>query len=196
MRGHLGRHVRLAAGSGLALLLALGVTGCGGDDPVADPTPTPTPTVSETASPSPTATPTPESPYENDPAVKAARAFAAAVARSINADDRSFRKTFPTLTPAGRKQVPPSFEIELGTDYPGPWPFTPVQIKGAGDRKSVFGCYRGGWALDRKTGKPVNPKRIKPFQFDVARVGGSWKVDAMYSGTHDCKGVAITEVKF
>lgn len=181
--------------------LALGVSACGGSDAKASDDPTTSTSVTTSATPSPTPTPSPTaeplSPFEDKAPVKAARAWDVAMAQSVNARDRSLAAVVPLATARGLALSKKLAEEDIAANVrrPGPQPWTPVnvQIKARVARLST--CYMTyGWAVDRKTGKPVEKRKVEPILLEMRRVGDQWKFEYGQQGTGDCSGVRITEV--
>jgi hypothetical protein len=175
----------------------------GGDDASADEpsdvSSTSTPTASATSSPTKTPRPAPEplSRFEGDPAVKAARAWAAAAARSITAGQEDLAQAKPFMTPNGQRVIPPLAADEIGLEYPGPVPFTPTSVDHAGSRANLDVCFwSAGFGLDRKTGQPAHAREVIPMQFAMVRQGGSWKINAFYSSQASCSKVPVKGVGF
>jgi hypothetical protein len=51
-----------------------------------------------------------------------------------------------------------------------------------------------GWSVHPGTGKTVDRRKVTPVLFEMRKVAGKWKFDALYSGAGDCASVKITEV--
>jgi len=185
------------------LTLALSVSACGGSDAKAADDPSPSTSATTSASPTPTPTPTPTSeplsPFEDQAPVKAARAFLAAVARAVNAGDRSMKSVAPLATPAGVGVIALTVKSDLDrpATLPGPQPFTPVNVRKHGALATISTCMKTeGWSLDAKTHKRWEKPKVSPILIDMRRVGGQWKFDNTAFGTGDCSGVKITEVRW
>ena len=154
-------------------------------------------------SPSPTATTSapakPLSPFEHDAPVKAARGWASALGRAVNAHDTSMQSLRHWVTDHGRTMSQQEVASDLQHHYtwPGPQPFTPVHVAVDGDAATIAACALGrGWSQD-KSGAPVVHKRtIWPVEIRLMKAGGSWKVDALYSSQADCGGVRVPGVKW
>jgi hypothetical protein len=184
----------------LLLALALAAAACGGDDdPKATDDPTTTTSVTPTPTPAPTPTATPLSPFEDRAPVRAARTFMVRVARAINAGDRSMQSVSALTTPAGIAGTAAAVaaEVDRPATMPGPYPFTPVAVRVHGGRADVVACMlTHGWSLDNKTHKVWEKRTVEPTVLTFKRVGGRWKFDHTASGTADCSGVALTEVRW
>lgn len=155
--------------------------------------PSSTPTVTET--PTPTPTERPLSRFEDEPQVVVARKWAAAMARGINAKDRSFKAAAPFMTKAGRERVNPDAEPDIGLRYPGPMPFTPTDVTVNGRRAEVSVCWWAlGFALDAKTKRPADKRKIEPATLFVKKEGNRWKVDDLLSAQGDCSKVPVKGV--
>lgn len=185
----------------LAGFLLLASCGSGGDTAADEPRGA---TTSTTSSPSPStraATPTPSadplSRFEGDPAVKAARAWAAAAARSITAGQADLAQAEPYMTAHGQRVIPPLAKDEIGLKYPGPVPFTPTGVDRTGSAATLDVCFwSAGFGLDKKTGQPAHGRRVIPMQMDMVRQGGSWKINAFYSSEASCSKVPVKGVGF
>jgi hypothetical protein len=187
----------------LLVVLALAVSACGGDDADASEKPTTSASPSETPTPTATPTPTPSaeplSPFEDRAPVKAARAWAVAMATSINARDRSLAAVARVSTTRGLDQsrILAKEDIDNNVLRPGPQPFTPINVQIKGGVARLNTCYLTyGWAVDRKTRKPAEKRKVEPIVLELRRVGGKWKYDYGQQGTGDCQGVRITGVKW
>jgi hypothetical protein len=188
----------------LGLALALGPSACGGgSDPKSTEDPTQAASVSQTPTPTPTSTPTPtEAPlsaFEDKPAVVALRAWAVAEATTVNARQRSMA-SLTGLTTARGLGLTKSFaadDIAHGYRLPGPHPFTPVAVQVHGALAKVSTCFLlRGWSLYPKTQKQVRKRAVVPAVFEMRKVAGTWKLDNYYSGTADCAGVDVREVRW
>jgi hypothetical protein len=191
----------LAAPLAAALLLS----GCGGsdDDPAPAPSPTPSPSASETATPTPSPTasdsPVALSPFEDRAPVKAARAWAVALGKAVNAHDTSMQSLGSTVTSAGREASKQAVGDDLGDGYtwPGPQPFTPVHVGTQGKASSIDSCFlTRGWSVDPQTGDKVNARKVGPIQINLVKDGGKWKVDSALVGKADCSGVKVVGEKW
>lgn len=76
---------------------------------------------------SPSSSAEPLSPYENDPAVRVLRAWAAETARTINTGHYDSAALKALMTPALAKAKKNLAGGEVGCHYPGPLPFTPIR---------------------------------------------------------------------
>ena len=176
----------------------------GGDDASADePTGASSASGTPSASPSASASKTPTPPaqplsrFEGDPAVKAARAWATAAARSITAGQEDLARAKPFMTPNGQRVIPPLAADEIGLKYPGPVPFTPTSVDHAGSEATLDVCFwSAGFGLDRKTGQPSHAREVIPMQFAMVHQGGSWKINAFYSSQASCSKVPVKGVGF
>lgn len=178
------RRATPAALTACALLAAVALTGCGGDDEPQAAPPSPSvsaePTPSRTPSPSPARTPL--SRFEDRPEVRVLRTWGLAYAKAINAGNRQYPTLRPLMTGSGFqglvKYIAPDDE---GLYYPGPVPFTPTAVKGAGGTARVPACtWTQGWAQDPATKKPARPKQVRSSYFTVQREDGRWKVSGFY----------------
>ena len=197
---------RRTAALGAALVaLALAVSACGGSkaDATDEPSRTVSPSTSVTPTPTPTPTPSPTaeplSPFEGKAPVKATRAYIEAVGRSVNAGDKTLKAVRGIATPAGITSSLNVFHTDLagGYHWPGPEPYTPTALRNAGNSATVSACMLiTGWSVHPATGKTVGRRKVSPVLFEMKKVGGHWKFDAMYSGTGDCGSVKIPEVRW
>lgn len=90
--------------------------------------PAPVPVPSTPSPPvSPSSSAEPLSPYENDPAVRVLRAWAAETARTINTGHYDNAALKALMTPALAKAKKNLAGGEVGCHYPGPLPFTPIR---------------------------------------------------------------------
>jgi hypothetical protein len=201
----MGRTRRASVLVASALSGSLLLASCGGGDDASADEPTDVssasaaPTASATPTPTKTSRPAPEplSRFEGDPAVKAARAWAAAAARSITAGQEDLARAKPYMTPNGQRVIPPLAADEIGLEYPGPVPFTPTSVDHAGSGATLQVCFwSAGFGLDRKTGQPAHAREVIPMQFAMVRQGGSWKIDAFYSSKSSCSKVPVKGVGF
>lgn len=206
---HQGHHVtfssRLRATSLVAVLACLGlaVSACGGDDAKADdkPSASASATTSETPTATPTPTPTAEplSPFEDKAPVKAARAWAVAMAKAVNKRDRSVRAVAALATERGLTLSKALAQPDIDHDYyrPGPQPFTPVNVQVKARTARLNLCYLTfGWAEDRKTHQRAEKRKVESIVFEMRQVGGRWKFDYGRQGTGDCAAVKITPVRW
>lgn len=196
------RFRRLRGGVALvaAALAAGSLAGCGGGStPDSAPPATVSATVSSTPSPSesatPTSTPEPLSPFENEAPVKVLRKWAAAYARDVNAHRSDLKSAQQYESPSGITVLPATATNDLGLHYPGPLPFTPVDVKVAGHKAEVAVCVWGhGFAVDPKTNRPGQKKEIFPSTFEMSHHGRRWLVDNAVNGSADCGGVKVKGV--
>jgi hypothetical protein len=181
--------------------VALTASACGSDDADASDKPSTSVTSSATpsATPTPTETPTTEplSPFEDQAPVKAARAWDVAMAQSVNAHDRTLAAVAPLATARGLALSKKLAEEDIAANVrrPGPQPWTPVNVQVKGRVARLNTCYMTyGWAVARKTGKPVEKRKVEPILLEMRRVAGQWKFEYGQQGTGDCSGVRIQEV--
>ncbi len=157
-----------------------------------------TPSTSASAT-SPSPTPTRAlSPFEQDPAVKAIRAWAAQAGRTVNKgryDDAALNALMTNYFRKGMKAV---LGGEVRFRYPGPIPFTPTSVKVTdSSNRDVHICVvASGFSLNRKTGRPAQKHTVLPFDSGAAEVNGKWLVSQFRSAKFSCTGVRIQEVKF
>jgi len=193
---------RTTLSAAVLLVLALGVSACGGDDsPKADePSDSPT-TASATPTPTPTPTPTqaPLSPFEDRPQVQGLRAWAAAATQDVNARAREFptARKLEVDTDKVRSDVSISFHEEFDKYFPGPLPFTPVAVTGSGRHAVVSTCVIGsGFALTKQGGPRAEKRKVIPVVFTMAKEHSSWLLAGIVAGTGDCGGVKVKGVQW
>jgi hypothetical protein len=197
----MGRRAAARAATAIAATCAL-LTACGGsDEPAADQpveaSSTPAPTESsEPASPTREAKPKPSakplSRFEEEAPVKAARAWAAAYGTAINDRDESFATLSAHTTAEGRQRMVGYGAEDAGLFYPGPLPFTPVGVRVDGTAAQVPLClWAEGFALDRKTKQPANPRLVAGGALTMVKQGGRWKVDDLVEDDVDCSRINV-----
>ena len=193
--------VHRVVAAGALLALGLGSSGCGGSsNAIADAgkTASVSPSAASTsASPSPTKKPKAEplSRFEGDPAVKVARAWAAAVARDINARSHSLARARKYELSSDNPHFAYSVYEEFDKYYPGPVPFTPVAVTRDGASRKVTTClWAGGFARTRRGGPRATKHSIVGIEFTARRAAGSWKLTDVLGATVDCAGVKVEGV--
>lgn len=188
---------RMTATAAAGTLLLLGAA-CGGEQPGTTQQPvgatstsaTPSPTPVETPSPTPTTRPL--SRFEDEPPVIAARKWAAAMARGVNARDRSFKAAAPFMTKAGRERFSSYAQEDFGLRYPGPMPFTPTAVTVNGRSAEVSVCWWAyGFALDPKTKRPADKRKIEPATLFMKKEVGRWKLDDQLLAQGNCGNVTV-----
>jgi hypothetical protein len=198
--------VRGAAVAALAAFTVCALAACSSSKPGAQPvssTPPPTSAAPTSSSSAPTATqasptPTPTkalSPYEADPAVKALRAWAAQVGRTVNHGKYDDAALDALMTPSMPKTMKNVAGGEIGHRYPGPLPFTPtrVTVTGSTERDVRICIVGGGYSLNPKTGKPFSAHHVQAVDAAATLSGGRWLVSQFYAGSFSCVGVQIAE---
>jgi hypothetical protein len=185
----------------MLLVLAVAVSACGGSDPKATDDPTETASVTQTPTPTPTPTPTqaPLSPFEGKAPVKAARAWADALGRAVNSNTFTAATLGQVATPAGVKasETVTRLDTSHGYQWPGPMPFTPVNVRAGGGTARIAVCtYLRGWAIDPKTGKLATPNKVGPAMVVMKHTSNGWLFEALQVGSADCSGVVVTGVKW
>lgn len=198
------RHGRRAAGVVLVTALGASLAGCGGSDEPTSTGPTsaaPSASPSESATPSPSASPTATTPalsrFEDQPAVQAARAWAAAVGRDVNNGDHGFATAKPLTVPASRKLIDTyaGEDITKKLQYPGPLPFTPVRVREAGNTVTIVSClWSSGWGLDPATQKPKDKRVILGADFVMQKSGTAWLLKRNDVNGIDCSKVNVKGV--
>jgi hypothetical protein len=187
----------------LAALILLGAAACGSGDSAAGPAPltsTPTTTAPTTAPPTTPATSeapeaNPLSRFEDDPAVKALRTFAASVGTSINDDDASLKAAWPVMTVHGRTVFQQVAASDVRLFYPGPLPITPTRVQHEGATTRINSCvWLAGWGQDPKTKLPADGRKVGPIAWVLHRQAGVWKVDDQVFVNIDCSKVSVKGV--
>lgn len=188
----------------VAMSLVGALSGCSGGSSAAAGTTSATATTTSppptSASPTttPTATPTvpPLSKFEGQAPVKVMRAWAAAIAKDINAGDKS-------ATRANKLSVSAMVSInefivkdDAGVRYyPGPVPFTPTKVAVNGAKASISACWWAfGWGLKNTTKKPDEPRKIVATTTTLTKTKGVWRVDSSHTVTFSCAGVQVKGV--
>lgn len=194
----------------LALLAALALAACTSSastpqhtltpeptSPASVPPVTPTTTPATSASRPSTSSAKPLSPYEQDPAVKAIRAWDAQAARTINSGKYDDAALNAFMTPALAKQMKAVIGNSVGLRFPGPAPLTPVSVTAvSGDERSVGVCaVTSGWGVSKTTGKTTQKIQVSPVRIGVQHTGGRWLLDSVSDGNFSCKGVKMPGVK-
>jgi hypothetical protein len=205
VRRPVARVVTATAASSLLLL----TTACGGGDSSAAQQPvgaesssapvsqTPSPSAAESESPSePSVPPTPPlSRFEEEPPVIAARAWGAALARSINKRERDLATAKRFMTRAGQERFPGYAAEDLGLYYPGPQPFTPTAVTVHGKQATLDLCWWSqGFAQDRGTKLPARKRSIDPARLMLEKQRGRWLVDDLAAGSGNCSKVPVKGV--
>jgi len=164
-------------------------------------TPPSTPTSSSTSStpaPSPSTT-APLSPFEDDPAVKALRKWAAAAAKAFNAGSKFHD---PALTALETKSFVPliaaNFKTDSGLRYPGPVPFTPISVSAANAVRKVHACFVAyGFAVNPKTGKSPRKLQLVPLTAEMVDQGEAWLLNRLPDdNAFSCTGVRVVTVRW
>ncbi|WP_299519476.1 hypothetical protein [uncultured Serinicoccus sp.] len=139
-----------------------------------------------------------EGELDDDPRVRAVGRFNEAFARAATADDPRDEGWLATLDEDGHDGLVEVFVEEFGRAYPGPLPFTPLQVTELEDGTwSVQGCMvTDGFSADPSrsddgmTGLEVSS--IEYSLVDDPGAEGDYLVEALYSGTINC---STTEVE-
>jgi hypothetical protein len=180
-------------------LASAALSACGGGETAAEDQPADV-SSSPTAS-TPTSTPSPTEPsptlrplsrFEDEPTVKVARRFAVAAARSVTADDTSMRRIRPFVTPTGLTKFQGYFGADMGLEYPGPVPFTPVGVRETGGAAEVPMCmWTFGFTVDPKTKQPTERRKIEAGKFLMVKQAGKWRIDDMVYAGHSCEKTVV-----
>ena len=188
---------RTSALAAVAMALSVALAGCGGDGEPKAEKPSAASSATPTVSPSPTKTTPPLSKFEDRPQVKALRKFLDRVAKAVNQRDAKLVSVRETMTVRGQRVIPGLIAEDIGLRYLGPIPFTPTRVSAEGGAATIVGCLWGeGFAVDRKTKRPVATRQILPTNIAMIRDRGRWKVEGLPAGTHTCDGVKVRGVKW
>lgn len=199
------KRLRRQGGAATAAVLALAMlASCGADDEPQDepegvPTASSSPSPTESASPSPTPTETPTarplSRFEDQPPVKAARRWAAAVAQDITEGSTNLPRSSRFTTADAATRFPAITAEDMGLRYPGPLPFTPTRVDVSGRSAAVTVClWAQGWGVDPETGQSEQARTIRPNVLRLVREGRAWKMDRLEAASHSCDGVRVRGV--
>ena len=156
----------------------------------ATPTPTPTPTPSSTA---------PLSPFEQDPAVKAMRAWAAQAARTVNSGHYNDAALSALMTAGLGKTMRHVFNGDVGLYYPGPLPFTPVSVKvvSATERDMRLCVVGTGFAEKRTTHRPAEALKVLPINAAAVLSSGRWLISKQDTASDfSCSRVAVARPRW
>jgi len=153
------------------------------------------PTTSATKTTSPTPTGTPVSPFEDDPAVKALRAWTAQLAKTVNAGKTDEPALDALMTQAVKAGITKIIGGAAGLYMPGPLPFIPIQItKETSTQHNINICVvNEGFSQDPRTHKPLGVHTIKPIDAGADFVDGRWLVSGFFRGHFSCDGVVVPE---
>lgn len=186
----------------LLVAVALGTAGCADDEPLATPVrPSLAPTALEappspspSPEPSPSPSPTPLSPFEDDPAVVALRAYLAVSSTAINTQNLDLPEFAALATAARASRHRDLFTEDLGTYYPGPPPAAVrgVQVVSPTSRVVSICLLDMGYALDKQGGTPTAARNVAGALVEMALEEQQWKVDRFLrdpDGT--CEGVEL-----
>lgn len=123
--------------------------------------------------------------------VKAARAWAAAVAKEVNARSSSHAPTRAVTTARGAKRLPRTYADDYGLRYPGPLPFTPLSVQVSDGVARVPACVQtGGWATGAD-GMSAQGNQLTASTFVLRRVRGDWRLDRITGRPDSCEGVTV-----
>ncbi|NNM44396.1 hypothetical protein [Knoellia koreensis] len=139
--------------------------------------------------------PPPLSKFEGQAPVKGLRAWAAAYAKAINSNDKTYKSAASTLTRNGLTVMPQVDGSDVGFYYPGPVPLTPTKVATSGNRSIVSTCtWTKGFVQNRKTKLPAQKRLIEGVSYTMVRDGASWKVDTLNSSKSACASVSVKGV--
>ena len=182
-------------GAGI-VTLALTLSGCsssGAGHPAAPPSdPASGTTSAPSATPSPTATPL--SAYEDDPAIRAYRAWSVQAARTVNSGHYTSAALAKLMSARYAKKMKLILGDEVGKYYPGPIPFQPTGLisTDAAHRQSPGCILVNGFAQNPKTHKPAKAYKTQSVEAYMTQENGRWVVDGLVSNPKgSCSGVKI-----
>ena len=120
-------------------------------------------------------------PLEVDPAVAALRAYYAAAALAVNADDFQLPELVALSTPTRQQANATAFITDRGGYVPGPTPFTPLSASAlSATRRAVVLCaLDSGWVLDSRGGTPLGPDAVLALRAELVQTGAGWQVDSI-----------------
>ncbi|WP_130014378.1 hypothetical protein [Serinicoccus sediminis] len=139
-----------------------------------------------------------EEALQDDPRVLAVARFNEAFARAATADDPRDEEWLATLDEAGHAGLVEVFAEEFGRAYPGPLPYTPLQVTELEDGTwSVQGCMvTDGFSADpTRSDDGMTGLEVSSIEYslvDDPGAEGDYLVEALYSGTINC---STTEVE-
>ena len=197
MNGRVGLRVACACAGVVVLAGCTSSGSTAASSSVPPPSPS-TSAVSTSASPTPMPTPSssaPLSPFEQDPGVKALRAFAVQAARTINTGHEIDTKLRALVTPFIAKNIKYITGSDVGLYYPGPVPFTPVSVRVVSStQRQMNVCFIGkGFAEKRSTMKPAAPLMLLKINAGEQLQGGTWRISMFNTATNfSCAGVSIS----
>lgn len=127
--------------------------------------------------------------FADDPRLQAVLRFNAEFARAVNADDPQRADWLATLDPDKHEALMDYLGDEFGKTYPGPLPFTPLDI-GPGDEDgtaSVQGCIIStGFALGAEGFTDTTITSVEYALVEDPAEPDAWLVEAMWAGAYDC----------
>ncbi len=133
--------------------------------------------------------------------MQALRDYYAGVATAINAWDFTVPELTEHAAPALVSALPERVAVEKGRQWPGPVPFTPVEIVvDTPERKDVLFCAQDdGFSRVPGESTPAAPRTVLPGLASLSPGGDGWIVDEIYqqaSETLDCSTIEVREVPF
>lgn len=142
----------------------------------------------------PTPTTQPLSAYESDPGIEAYRAWAAQAARTVNSGHYTSKALEALMTPTFAKTMKHVLGTEVGRYYPGPIPFTPINLRvPSATVHQSDGCLEAnGFAQNPKTHKPAAAAKVVPITISTVDQGGTWVMNGLSGPAKiSCTGVKI-----
>ena len=194
-----GRHALAAP---IAAVVLLAAAACGSGDSAAGPAPASgTPT---TASSTPTTKPTPSesetatalSAFEDEPTVKVLRKWAYLLGKAVPARDADLSSLRGVLAGQAMRDIRDGVADDLGNEWPGPQPFTPVRVNASGGTDTVDLCFLAqGWSLNPKTHVQISKKRVvMPAQFELTKRHARWVITGYYTSSISCSVIPVKGV--
>ena len=111
---------------------------------------------------------------------------------TITADDKSMRRIRPFVTPTGLTKFQGYFGADMGLEYPGPVPFTPVGVRETGGAAEVPMCmWTFGFTVDPETKQPTERRKIEAGKFLMVKQAGKWRIDDMVYAGHSCEKTVV-----
>lgn len=139
-----------------------------------------------------------EGDLDEDPRVQAVARFNEAFARAATADDPDDEEWLATLDESGHDGLVEVFEEEFGRSYPGPLPYTPLQVTELEDGTwSVQGCMvTDGFSADpSRSDDGMQGLEVSSIEYSLVTDRDDeeeYLVEALYSGALNC---STTEVE-
>lgn len=127
--------------------------------------------------------------FADDPRLQAVLTFNEEFARAVTANDPQRAQWLATLDESNYDALMDYLGDEFGKEYPGPLPFTPVDV-GPGSEEgtaSVQGCIiSAGFALGPEGVTGATVTSIEYALVEDPAEPDAWLVEAMWAGAYDC----------